>query len=487
VLSDVRNGVVATASIGASESGGAGGEMQTTYGKMAVNGLDLGAIAAIAGSGPGAPTDLRAIYADYSYDGGSVTSPLFQCSFGPVKGGEFAMRPLSIGFAEVGAALTAITEAAGSNPPPEAMATYLRFVGDILLAVKSEAATATTIGCAGKGDDGNPFVVSLAGAEIGEFGGGVFPSFAINGLDIGDGGKNKVSLDSFTLKSIDLNPTIAALTEAGTMLDETWLAANGRKLIPAVAGFALSGLVADVENPDKVGDRIDVKIANFDLSLADYVNGIPSNISTTASGVDVPLPADAMDETAVMLREMGIERVNLGFELQANWDKAAQAINVAKAAVSGVDLGSISVGANLGNATETLFDLNPQLAMMSSFGLTLKTLTIELTDDGFSTIVVNGAAKQQSTDPATFRAQMAAGLEGMAIQVLGATDSARALGAAISEFVSGSKKTLTITLTSKAPAGVPVMVLMGSLQQADDPTKLGPMLTGLVDITGSAR
>jgi hypothetical protein len=82
---------------------------------------------------------------------------------------------------------------------------------------------------------------------------------------------------------------------------------------------------------------------------------------------------------------------------------------------------------------------------------------------------------------------MAAALEGMSIQLFGSTDSARALGAAISDFVAGRKKTLNITLTPISSAGVPLMRLMAQLEGVDNPLQLGPALNGLVTVTGSAE
>ena len=42
-------------------------------------------------------------------------------------------------------------------------------------------------------------------------------------------------------------------------------------------------------NPDDASTRYKASVADFDLTLSDYLNGIPTKISTKASGVDVPL------------------------------------------------------------------------------------------------------------------------------------------------------------------------------------------------------
>jgi hypothetical protein len=61
------------------------------------------------------------------------------------------------------------------------------------------------------------------------------------------------------------------------------------------------------------------------------------------------------------------------------------------------------------------------------------------------------------------------------------------LGAAVSDFLSGRKKTLNITLTPVSPAGVPLLRLMAQLEGVKDPLQLGAALNGLVQVTGSAQ
>ena len=75
--------------------------------------------------------------------------------------------------------------------------------------------------------------------------------------------------------------------------------------------------------------------------------------------------------------------------------------------------------------------------------------------------------------------QMAGVAEGAALQMLGSTDQARALGAAVGDFMSGKTKSVRIDITAKDPNGISVPQLM---QASDDPT----VLASAVDITGSS-
>jgi hypothetical protein len=64
--------------------------------------------------------------------------------------------------------------------------------------------------------------------------------------------------------------------------------------------------------------------------------------------------------------------------------------------------------------------------------------------------------------------------------LLGSTDSARQLGVAIGDFVTGKASALTINIASKDPNGVAFPLLMAA---TEDPT----VLAGQVDVTGSAE
>ena len=128
-----------------------------------------------------------------------------------------------------------------------------------------------------------------------------------------------------------------------------------------------------------------------------------------------------------MLLALGIDRVNLGFDLSAAWDKATQTVNVDKVAINGKDLGSVAVAAVIGNAAEQLFDANPDVMQAASLGVTLKSLKLDLSDAGLGDKIVPMFAGEQNMDAATFRSQIAGIAAGTALQLVGATDAGKAL------------------------------------------------------------
>lgn len=478
MLTGVKDGVAASASIGSTETSSDTGSFK--LGRMSTSSLDIGAILALYSSVPGgdASQPMKTLYKDFSFEGGSLSAPEVSCTFGKVTTAEFDARPLKVSFAAMMEAAETMDKAK-DDPPPEAVATFVTFMTDIFQAFRSEPLNLDGLNCTGTGDDGKPFELGIGGVTMSGYQPGIYPAITIKDVKIASG-TDSVALGSATFKPTDLRGPIAEVEAQGANLSPAWLETNYRKLVPAFGGFSLSGLAVDVPDPEKPDSRITANIADFDLSLSDYVNGIPTKISTKASGVDVPLPDESDDENVQMLKALGINRVNLGYEFSAAWDKATETIKVDKVSVSGADLGSFMVAAVIGNAAEQLFDVDPKVEGAAAMGVTLKSLILSANDAGIGDKLVPMLAEQQHQDPAQFRTQTAGVAEGAALQLLGSTDAARQLGAAVGDFIAGKAKSLTVTVTAKDQNGLTVPQLM---QAGDNPA----LLSNAVEITGKAE
>jgi hypothetical protein len=140
----------------------------------------------------------------------------------------------------------------------------------------------------------------------------------------------------------------------------------------------------------------------------------------------------------------------------------------------------MAVAATLGNATDALFGDDLDAAMLSTQEITLKGVSVDVNDAGIGDKLAPQLASAQGMDPATFRTKIAGVAEGQALVLLGSTDAARAISAAIGDFVSGKARNLTINVVAKDPAGIPAAVLE---QASNDPT----VLPNVADITATAQ
>ena len=477
VLTNVRDGLAEKLSIGSGETKSQG--ETTTYSTITADGFDLKRLLEFTGIVKGDPNaPMKPIYVSGASGGSTQTGPMYNCSFGPSSTAMLEAKPVKVLLSDVIGIIEQFKDA--DEPPPEAINTIVGYAVDIVRSVRGGAGTVGAIDCTVPGE--MPIAVKIAGASTGNIEPGVYPEIKVDGFAVDAGPLGSGSLAQFLLKTIDFTHTLDALESAAGQLNDKWFEENWRKVIPHFEGFFLSNFAIDAINPDNPeGDRIQAKFANFDLSLANYLNGIPTDVSASLAGLEVPLPQDSTDPQVTMLLAAGITGVNLGADIAASWDKDAKTIAVEKLALDAVGLGGLSISADIGNATEQIFDMNPETAMVAGLGVTVKQVVITASDDGVGAIAWPLAAAQEGqTDVEAYRTQMAGMAEGIALQLLGSTDAARQLGAALGDFVTGRKGEVVITITSKDPNGIPLPLFMAA---QEDPS----VLTGQIDVTGVAN
>lgn len=471
---DVVDGVAAAASVGAGEMQGPAG-VTLDLGRMATARLDIGALLGFYGLGiRAADGGMRPVYSDFSFDGLRLVTPDVSCEVGGVRLAEYAARPLRTPFLDMLPVLQQLEqqEQAGEAPDPEAVASVLRFYADLFTAFRSSPTEFDGFTCSGRNNDGQPLEIRSGPITIGSFEPGLYPAITVNDVRFEVADQGWMQFGSLTMKAMDFTGAIAALGSAAT-LDEAWFAANWRKLLPAFDGFAVSGFGIDAPDPQAPGARIAAGIGGFDVTLGDYVNGIPARIGLGGSDIRIALPAG---ETA--LAGLGYDRLDLDYDIALHWDEKEGTIVVERFVVSDEALGSVGVSGTLGNATADLFSDDPATAAAASAALTLKDLEIEIADQGMTNLLVALAAREQNQRPVVFRAALSGIAQALPLAALGPSPEAVALGTELRAFVDG-KPNLRLTVTARDPAGLGLADL-GKAQQ--DPS----VLRGKVTIVAKA-
>ena len=475
-LADVSDGIARSASVGGAEVD-AGEGVTFTFGRMSSGLLDLGSILGFYGlGGPAASQEIRPVYADFVFDGMQIKGPEFGCTIGAARVAEFSARPLQHSFQEmmVLAQQLEAQEAAGDVPPPEAVAGMIAFYVDFLTAFKSTPTEFDGLTCSGKDDEGKQVEIKSGGLTMGGFEPGTYPEISLNDLRIDVENDGWMELANFTWKSMDFNAAVAALKDAGAAVDPAWLTANWRKLIPAFDGLSISGFGMDIPDEDKAGERMQASIGGLDVVLADYVNGIPARIALSGTDIEIALPADAAPELAAL----GLERVDLDYDVALNWDKATQTIIVDRFAISSAEMGSVQLSGTLGGANSDLFSADVETATAAAQNLTFKDLRLEIMDEGIISVIIALAAREENQPPAAFRAVLAGLAQALPLAMLGATGDAMAVGTALRSFISGTPK-LQLTITAKDPGGI-------SLAELEALEKDPSVIAGKVAITAAA-
>ena len=221
-------------------------------------------------------------------------------------------------------------------------------------------------------------------------------------------------------------------------------------------------------------------LASFDLTLGQYVNAIPTRISSSARHFVFDVPDRPGDAQLAMLHALGLTTLDLGYDLKLHWDEASQTLALDKAAVEGKDLGSVSVAMLLGNAVRDLFGNDMTAAAAAGQAMTIKSLNLDLVNDGFLKLIYAATAKEQNATPEAVQAMLGGTGKGMVLALFGANPQSEDLATAVESFLEGAAKALSAEFTAKAPEGIPLSTLESA---QDDPSAIA----NAIDIRANAQ
>jgi hypothetical protein len=477
VLEDVQDGVAASASLAGSAL--TADEVSAEFGTLAASSVDFGGILGFYGLVDSEQTELETIYTDFSAAGGSITSEELNCTIGAMSGAEFKARPLNTSFAEM-LVIAEGMEETGDDVDPAAMAHFMRMYADLLTAFETSETSFDGLSCDGVDDEGTEISFAIDGMNVGAMSPGLYPSISMDGWTMSVGGEGSMTMDNFTMKPMDLTDTIALLQNVPDTLDDAWFEANARGLFPAMEGFSMSGFSMDIPDPANPDTNIKAGVGSFDLTLGNYINGIPGDLDVSAANITGELPEDSADPTVTQLRDLGVTSIDAGFRIAANWNEADETIDIEEVSVTGVDLATIVLAGTISNATENLFSTDMDVIAAAGLGLAVDSLDVSITDSGLTDIIVAVVAADQGADPASLRPVFAGLAQGTVLSVMaGAADAAK-LGEAINRFVSGAASTLDIGITAKSETGIGLADFMAA---ETDPTSL----ISKVNVTAEAK
>jgi hypothetical protein len=477
----IKDGVAQTASIGSAEATGGQG-IDFKYAKMSTGLFDIGGLLAFYGMVSGsADQPLKPLYQNLDMTGASLVGPDFKCDMGEATMAEFKARPTKTSFTDMITLLSSADFQKGNKPTPAEIGKLLGFYVDFFSAFETSPMELKSLNCSGKAETGGPVTFSMGPLTVGAFANSHYPAIEVKNLNIDAGDSGKVSLGALTMKSIDLTAPLKLLASASGDLTEDWFTANARKLIPAFDGFSFSDLKMDVPDTESPGQRIKATVADFDLSMKDYFEGIPTTIGTTSHHIvfDVPPAVTGQPDSMDQLRQLGIDKFDLGFDLGIHRDATAKSIIIDKLAMDGANLGSVNLSGTMGNVDDALFAGDQDTSLAAAMAMTVKTLKLDVTDSGMGDIVLKQAGSQNGMDLATTRASMGAMAQAVVLAGLGATPEGKALSDAVAKFIGGAKS-ISVTATAKDPAGLTAADLAAA---QTDPTTL----SGKVKIAASAQ
>ncbi|HEY4201044.1 MAG TPA: hypothetical protein VGM83_10825 [Devosiaceae bacterium] len=473
-LDDVVDGVAATVKVGSMAMTGSK-EVSADFGSMSAEKFNLAGMLGFYGLVKTASSDTpQVIYQNFAFAGGTFKAPDVDCKIGDVSAAEFKARPLKTSVMDLSKMVADMADE--SQPSPEQIGKLVHFYTDILTAFESSPVKFSGFDCSGE-EEGQQMAMSSGPVTVGGFQPGIYPDITVTKFNITSEPEGHVAVDEFKIKPIDFRKAIALLDATTEPLDEAWFTAHVRELIPSFGGLSLAGLDMDVPDED-TGGRIKAQVGDFDVTLADYTNGIPATISTSANHVAIDVPQEP-GGPGEELASLGISTLDLNYALSAKWDEASNTVNVDNLSIDGVNLGSFAMSGSLANATSGLFSADLDQVQATLMGLTVKSLTTKVEDMGLGQIILTRAGMDQGQTADQMRTSISGMAQGMVLAFLGGTPEAQTLSQALGSFVTGDASALSVKLDAKNPEGLGLADLM-ALQT--DPTKLGQVVT----ITGEA-
>lgn len=470
-LSGISNGVAAKLAIGGSETMASTGAT-VKFGKSSADNFDIGGLLAFYGLvKTDAGGDRRAIYTNLVMDGGSIAAPDANCTIGPMSVASFKARPLTVSFMEL--LNLAQNMSKEEEPSPADMTKIIEFYADVLDAMEISPIKFGGFNCSGTTKEGKPVTATLGGMTIGVFARGRYPEVSARDLKIAQD-DGSISLGEFRFKGVDLSGPIAALKAAEGTIDDTWAKDHYRDLIPTFDGVSFSDLKVDVPDDQNPGQRIKANIGDFDISLGDYINGIPTDISSFASHIVFDLPTSSDDETIQRMIDLGIHSADVSYDVGLKWDAASNEIRLKRLSLTGDKMGAVAVSSVIGNAGRGLFSSDLSEALGSLLGLTLKRVDVRVKDGGLGDVLLASAAKEAHKEVADFRKAIADMVQGTALVFLGGVANAGEISKALGDFLNGAGKQLSITATANAADGL-TFDEMNAAQ--DDPASLAGKVT----------
>ena len=475
---NVTDGIAQSVEIGSVESrsdvgGNAHAVGNAHIDKMSAEQVNLGLMLQLYGLVKGDPSSPFSLaYSNLTWTGGTSSGPGANCTFGKMSAARVEARPLKVSLSEF-AQLTAEVSADNGAPSRRAVGRLVDAYADLLSAFRSSPLEFGGFDCNGVGEDSVPFKFSIGGVTMGGFGGLRYPDVIVRDIDVTAGDKGTVSLGEFHLKGFDFSSVLAAAKAYSASGDVAPAEADYRAVVPAFEGFALSDVSIDVPDEEEPGQRVKAKLADFDLDLGNYINGIPSQFSSHASHLVVALPATSTDSSLRTLLAVGLRNIDVSYALAAYRDATSKEIRLTRFALDGVDLGSIVASGVIGQATDDLFSKDTAALTAAIANLTLKQVFIHIADHGLGDLLAKAAAGTSGKGVAEMRRSSSALVQATLLFFLGGAANGAEVGAAVGKFINGAKS-LSISALSSDPAGVNIGVLQSL---TNNPADIGNQIT----------
>jgi hypothetical protein len=470
-FSEIRDGKIARGESSGGTLAGespAAGKMTGTLNRLGFESFDVRQTARVMTerAQPGANEPARPLFRRFEQDGYTLDmGPAGKVSLGKMVGRDFAA---SVGEEPLGEVLNRVmamseeVSAPGDKPDPAKREAEKR-MGRSLLALYDRVDQGSgeirdmTMSVVNPKPDGkpgakaDPVEVKIARIAYGQD----TPAksgFALEGLQFSGGGA-KGLIDSISHSGFSFGPIIKELQAALDRPETDADTIDWRRYVPTIGTIRLAGLSVDAPPMLPGGQPIKIGLGTFELKAGEQLNGIPTSLVLTIDKLVAPITEGAGNPAAQDMIAMGIRSLDLSAKLDLAWEAARNELAIRQISFGGAGLARLEASATLGNVTKDLFSSDTALAQVAALGATARGLTAKLENFGLVEKLIANEARKAGRKPEEMRQQFAMIASLGLASILGPSDAAKALTAAVSRFAA-RPGTLTVEASAKSASGL---------------------------------
>lgn len=276
--------------------------------------------------------------------------------------------------------------------------------------------------------------------------------FSLEGLAFAGGGA-RGQVDLITYSGFSYAPVIKALREDLARPAAEAESVDWRRYVPTLGTMRLAGLTVDAAPTQPGGKPIRVGLGSFEMKTGEQLNGIPTSIVMTLDKLVAPIAEGTGNPAARDMIAMGIRSLDLSARIDLAWEAARNELAIREIAFGGDGLARLNLSGTLGNVTSDLFSGDTALAQVAALGATARGLAIRLDNFGLVEKLIANEARKAGRKPEEMRQQFAMIASLGLASILGPSDAAKTLTAAIARFVA-KPGTLILEASAKSTSGL---------------------------------
>lgn len=276
--------------------------------------------------------------------------------------------------------------------------------------------------------------------------------YVVEGLQFAGGGA-KGLIDSISYSGYSFSSMVKALQEdlAKPLADLD--AIEWRRYVPTIGTIRLTGLSVDAPPMLPSSQPIKIALGTFELKAGEQLNGIPTSLALTIDKLVAPITEGTGNPAARDMIAMGIRSLDLSAKLDLAWDAVRNELAIRQISFGGEGLARLNLSGTLGNVTKDLFASDIALAQVAALGATARGLNARLENFGLVEKLIANEARKAGRKPEELRQQFAMIASLGLASILGPSDAAKTLTAAVARFAA-KPGTLTVEASAKSASGL---------------------------------